>query len=336
MSIKNFGEFHLIQEIKKSLPKSLPSGILGIGDDCAVVPKSKTESYVVTSDLLIENVHFIKSKISAYDLGLKSLAVNLSDIAAMGAKPQFIFVSIALPNETEIEWVKSFYQGLGDLGQKHHAYILGGDTTRSKNDLMLSLTVIGEAESKNIKLRSHAQDGDILCVTGFLGDSAAGLKYILENTPTTDEDLDEIISAHHAPRPHVLEGQWLAQHKGVHAMMDVSDGLASDIQRIMESSDCGACIELNKIPLSQTLKSYSKLYSWDALKLATSGSEDYCLLLSVDQNSYESLALQFQKKFNSPLYSIGHICSKPKKVQWLLNGTPVSNSTPGFDHFAKL
>lgn len=351
MKLKDIGEFKLIQRITPLFNSNFPKGVEGIGNDCAVIPFHNNQSYLVTTDLLNENVHFIQSKITPFDLGYKSLAVNLSDIAAMGGQPKYAFLSLGFPPETSVEWVDDFFSGFRQLAEQTSVLLLGGDTTRS-NSIVINVLLVGEIETSKIKRRSQALVGDIICCTSFVGDSGAGLKILLEKLPTdalteclgigliSSNDLAErnasdaeyLIKAHTRPRPHLEEGAWLSEHNEVHAMMDLSDGITSDIQRIMEQSNCGAQIEIDKLPLSQELKKVCQYYGWNAESLGLSAGEDYCLLLTVDKKKFHSLQREFCLKFGRPLYEIGEIIS-PIEVQYTLNKKSFHPKLEEFNHF---
>lgn len=330
MKISDLGEFKLIGRFSKRF-LNLPGGTLGIGDDCAVIPTAG-ESFLVAADMLIEDVHFLKNDISPQDLGYKALAVNLSDIAGMGGIPKYAVLSMALPSSTEVEWVDAFFDGFEKLAKEFDVALIGGDTTRSMNSIAINITILGQAKGQPIKLRSEAQPGDVICVTGNLGDSGAGLKAILEKLPI-HSDAEYLIEQHHRPKLYVKEAQWLASHAEVHAMMDVSDGIDSDLHRIMERSRCGASIGLEKLPISKQLKNLATRLDWDLLEMAATAGEDYCLLLTVDHNHFEKLRLEYQRKFNTDLYPIGEITSQLDKLEYTLNGQYHSFSKKGFDHF---
>lgn len=333
MNISNLGEFNLINRFSKQFLESLTKGTVGIGDDCAVIPQENRQSLLVTTDMLIENVHFIKNFISAEDLGHKSLAVNLSDIAAMGGIPKYAFLSLALPIDLEITWIDSFFNGFKKIADDFRVHLLGGDTAKSEKSISINVTLIGNIYTENIKLRSNAKHGDIICVTDCLGDSSAGLKSLLENK-SIDSDIKYLVERHHHPNPHVNEGQWFATHSKVHAMMDISDGIDSDLKRIMERSSCGAIINLEQIPISDPLLKVSSRFSWNSHELATTGGEDYCLLLTIDPSALEEIQGAYKKEFKTPLYPIGKVTNQIGKLSYQLNGKPLTFQTKGFDHFA--
>ncbi|MBP5721838.1 MAG: thiamine-phosphate kinase, partial [Bacteroidales bacterium] len=172
------GEFELIEWIKGQF--EVPEGILSIGDDCAVLPQATGMETLVTTDMLVEGVHFLLEDIDPYSLGWKSAAVNISDIAGMGGRPVGTFLSTALPKDLDDEFLKGFIRGYKDMSDRFGCPLLGGDTTASKDKLCISVTVLGECEAGRSRKRSAAQPGDLICVTGPLGDSAAGLKVVLE------------------------------------------------------------------------------------------------------------------------------------------------------------
>lgn len=328
MKLHDIGEFGLIHRFAPHFTKHLPHGVEGIGDDCAIIPSTPGKSTLVTTDLLIENIHFLNNKISPHDLGYKALSVNLSDIAAMGGTPHYAFLSLGLIPTLDVSWIDAFFQGIDELATLEGVYLLGGDTTRSQKDLVINITIIGDIETPNIKRRSQATTGDIIFCTGQLGDSAAGLQVILNNLPE-DEITSPLITAHHRPRPHIKEGKWLSQYPSVHAMIDISDGIDSDLQRIMEESSCGATVDLDKLPLSPELKQVCNLYGWNATELASTGGEDYCLLATASPEAFPELSATFTKEFGHPLFPIGTITSQVGELVY----TPTPLKKKGFDHF---
>lgn len=332
MKLKDLGEFGLIHRFAPLFHSHFPPGVEGIGNDCAVIPFQDNLSYLVTTDLLNENVHFIKNKIDPKDLGYKSLAVNLSDIAAMGGKPQYAFLSIGLPSETPLEWIDSFFAGFQQLALQTHLFLLGGDTT-SANQIIINVLLVGTIETTRIKRRSQAQMGDIICCTGHLGDSGAGLKILLEELPQK-EAMQPLIQAHLRPRPHLEEGAWLAAQMGVHAMIDISDGLASDIQRIAEESNCGAYIQVENLPLSAELKQVCQQFGWRAENFALTAGEDYCLLTTIDPAEFPSIQHHYYQHFQRPLFPVGKILT-PSTVEYTFHGKSFKPQGYGFDHFIK-
>jgi thiamine-monophosphate kinase len=333
MKIADLGEFAFIDRISPPFTQKLPPYLTGIGDDCAVLPLQNEQCLLVTTDMLIEDSHFLRSEISPYDLGYKSLAVNLSDIAAMGGIPKSAYLSLGIPSEIEVSWMDQFYDGLYNLAREFDVQLLGGDTTRSGKHLIINFAVLGVADKPSIKYRSNAQEGDILCLTGYIGDSGGGLRILLDKLER-NEIHQYLVIQHHRPRPHVEEGIWLAHQAGVHAMIDVSDGIDSDLKRIMERSECGVEVYLEQLPISEQLRRAAQLNGWNAPEMAATGGEDYCLLASVEKKAYSHIAEGFKGKFNRPLFKFGSIISAHHNLKYLNHGRPVILGKHGFDHFA--
>lgn len=332
MKISDIGEIGLIEKIRAKFSGHVDENILGIGDDCAVISQNEFNSLLVSTDLLVENTHFIRNEISAHDLGYKTIAVNLSDIAAMGAKPRYMFLSIAMPADVAISWLDDFFHGMERMLNEYDVLLLGGDTTRSEDKIFINVTVIGEAPPEKIKYRSAAKVGDVICVTGNLGDSAAGLECLLNKICNT-EHAKKLLQNHYCPRPHVAEGLFLADYIDVHAMIDISDGINLDLQRIMEMSHCGVEVNLEELPISEELIEFAKFYKVNSYEIAAIGGEDYCLLATIDSKKYAEIAKQFQIKFNRKLTVIGHITEQADKVKYLLDGKHYNLSKKSFTHF---
>lgn len=294
---------------------SLPHhGFEPIGDDCTVLSMGD-EALVMTTDMLIEDVHFLRFASSAEEVGHKSLMVNISDVAAMGAKPVATLLSMALPESAQGEWAERFMRGYHEASQREGVALVGGDTTASKDKIAINVVAIGRAPMKNIKRRSEAKVGDVIAVTGKLGASSKGLVDIMFG------DLNTAAAKHHRlGQARTAEGAWLGAHSEVHAMMDISDGIASDIKHIMELSKVGAEIHIDKIPTDYDIR------------FATTGGEDYELLMTVDSASFDTLAEEFAKATDTTLTKIG-IITEGDTLTWLDNGTPTELELKGFTHF---
>ncbi len=325
-----FCEDQFIEDLARLFPSR--EGIVGIGDDSAVIPEDNEKVWLVTTDALVEWVHFLKDQIKAKDLGYKTVAVNVSDIAAMGGEPKYAFLSIALPKSTDYSWVRLVIEGVKEACDKWNILLLGGDTVGSKRDVFLNLALIGSAVREKTKYRNTAQSGDIICVSGYLGDSGGGLKALQHETIKT-RDVECLIHSHFHPEPSPKQGMWLAAYPEVHAMMDISDGLDCDLRRLMKRSAKGAVIETNLIPISTPLAKVSVKEGWDALQLALVGGEDYCLLLTVDSEFFENLQSMFQKTFNCPLFPIGHVGDNSDEIIYCDNGKTTQMNYVNYDHF---
>ena len=313
MDIKALGEFGLIERIKEAAG-SAPEGVLGIGDDCAVLPQAGGMETLVSTDMLVEGTHFLRADIPARLLGWKSAAVNFSDIAAMGGRPTGSFLSLGLPDGLEASWMDDFIDGYKECCDYCEAPLLGGDTTTSPSGICINVTVMGECRRGQSRLRSAALPGDLVCVTGTLGDSGGGLKVVLERHARLDRAsqmagqaghdaeachaaADALVARHYRPVPRIREGLALAATPGVHAMMDISDGVASDLRHILKASGVGAEVNVADLSLSSQLLQVCALYGWDATELALTGGEDYELLFTMAPDAKPSV----------PYYVIGRI-----------------------------
>lgn len=310
-------EFELIDRIGR-LAATLPAnGFEPIGDDCTVYPIGGGESLLLTTDLLTEGIHFLRRTTPPYELGGKALAVNLSDTAAMGARPVAALLSLALPPDADDRWCEAFLEGYRDRGARYGVALAGGDTTSSHGGITINVTVIGRAADRHIKRRSDARPGDTILVAGALGASGSGLRDLLAGNASTAN-----ARLHNNPQPQVEEGIWLGARPEVHAMMDLSDGLASDLPHILDRSHVGATVEIDRLPIAA---------GSDAATAAT-GGEDYKLLLTADPTALPRLAADFEAAFGRPLYPIGRIEAGASRLQWLQRGRPVETGWKGYEH----
>jgi len=308
-------EFGLIDEIVRMCSALPANGWEGIGDDCAVLPLG-SEALVVSTDMLAEGIHFLRHAASAREIGRKSLTVNLSDVAAMGAKPAATLLSLSLPEDAMGEWAVEFMEGYTALAAEHGVALVGGDTTASAGGVTVNVTVFGMAPAANLKRRSAAVAGDTVAVAGRLGASGEGLRDILAgrcDTPAAHRHMN--------PEAQVAEGLWLGAREEVHAMMDISDGVASDIRHIMERSSVGADIDLERIPADSDIRT------------ALCAGEDYKLLLTVAAGSFAAVAEDFERRFSRPLYPIGRITGENGVLRWLRGGKPAEEDFRGFVHY---
>ena len=310
-------EFGFIDQIRRLFAALPDNGFEGIGDDCAVLPLTDGEALVFTSDLLTEGVHFLRSATTARELGSKSLAVNLSDVAAMGVRPVATLLSIALPRDAAGSWALEFMEGYRALSAGYGTPLVGGDTTRSESGITINVTAIGRGAAPCLKRRRDALAGDTVFVAGELGASGTGLQDILAGRPDTP-----LAAVHRNPQPQVDEGIWLGGRAEVHAMMDLSDGLASDLGHILELSHTGAEIDLERIPVA----------AGSDLRTAACGGEDYKLLFTAAPEAAERLAAEFQAQFGIPLHPIGRI-TPDGGLTWLRNGRPEALDWHGFSHY---
>ena len=312
--------------INLSKQENIPADITAIGDDCAVTPFNDTDSQLTTCDLLTEGIHFLKTTISPLALGYKALAVNISDIAAMGGTPEHAFLSVALPANTATYWYEDFITGVKELANTCGIKILGGDTSRSPGPIFINITLTGKANSKNIIYRSGAKSGDVLCTTGFLGNSAAGFFCLMNKIKN-----DALIKAHHYPTPRLAEGQFLAT-QAISSMMDISDGLFEDSRKLCEASKVGAKINIEQIPTDTTLEEFAKSAKFDSKEIALIGGEDYELLFTVPQSLLSQVQESYKKQFNKDFYILGEI-TDDSEVTYKRNGTAYFPKLKPYQHF---
>ena len=294
---------------------------LGIGDDCAVLEPTSGHALLATTDLLIEDVHFRRGYASPGDIGWKALAVNLSDVAAMGGRPRWALVALACPETVTSAEVLEFCEAMRALAVAHDVAIVGGDTSASPSGWIVNLTVLGETIASP-KLRSGARAGDLTAVTGPLGRSAAGLALLESGT----EGRGDLARSHLRPVPRVREGQALGGIAGVTAMIDLSDGLASDLGRIAEESRVGARVELARLPIDDATHAAAARVATDATSWATSGGEDYELLVTVRP------AARAEASAAASLTVIGEITAAGP-VEFLSAEGRSTALPPGFEHF---
>ncbi len=337
ISLKEIGEFGLIDDIKQLFNSKTASLALGIGDDCAVMKHGEGMVSLITTDVLAEGVHFDRNYFTPFQLGMKAAAVNISDIAAMGASPKYILTSLAIPKNIDYIFIKKFYNGIKKCCSRFGIELIGGDTSSSKQGLFISVTVIGEACDGEYITRSGANPGDMVYVTGTLGDSAGGLETLRQN-PAIDENRREyLVKRHIETAPLVDEGLFLVASKAVTSMLDVSDGVGSDIKRICDESCVGAEILLNRLPVSKQLVSafpHFNLRGLSVYDLALSGGEDYELMFTVKPEKAKSLEDKYKKRFKQKISPVGVITSG-KKVVAISKSGEKKPITSGYNHFRK-
>lgn len=325
MKVKDVGEAGLIRLIEQTFPTDGLHIVQGIGDDCAVQNASSTLLQLATMDTLVEGTHFDGAWTSPYHLGYKAMVVNVSDIAAMGGYPQSALLSLALPPELPLAFAKELLRGLRAACVDYEILLVGGDCVRSKEAAVVTLSLQGVVEPEALCLRSGAQPGDILLVTGSLGEARAG--FLQAERGICQGALYEALLC---PRAHLGEGRFLAKLAGVHALQDLSDGLFCDVQRLCAASGCGAQIDLESLPCSAAMTAFAAEQGCPAWELAVCGGEDYCLLCSLSPAAFQRI----QDTLPSSWHCIGYITAEDA-VHYTLGGTRVDVKPACFQHFAK-
>jgi thiamine-monophosphate kinase len=329
MKVSELGEFGLIELIAEIVGQSEGQSVLiGIGDDAACW-RAETSKQLATSDSLVQDVHFTLSTTTWRELGWKALAINLSDIAAMGGLPQYVLVSLGLPGDTEVASVAELYGGMAELARLFDVSIVGGDSVESPV-VMLNLAVLGKAQkNQNILTRSAAAPGDRIAVTGYLGASAAGLAMLGRSLGFYEKDekaASMLREAQLKPYPRVTEGQALVSH-GVRAAIDLSDGLVSDLGKLCKASGVGARLFVEQIPLHPMVRSVS---GDDSINLALSGGEDYELLFTAQVEVIDSI----RGALPCPVTVVGEIVAEPKMVKVIdKHGNEIILDKEGWEHF---
>ena len=306
----------------------------GIGDDAAVLETTGGSFLLATTDILVEDVHFRRRWAGLADIGWKAIAVNPSDIAAMGGVPRWALVALGCPDDTGEPEIRAFYEGALASASEHDVAIVGGDTSASPAGWLASVTLLGEMTKRPL-LRSTARPGDVIGVTGALGRSGAGLIALeLGAAPAglPSASLAALTQAHLRPRPRVREGRWLGGEGSASAMMDLSDGLASDLPRLCAASGVGARVELGRLPVDEPTRALGTVLDADPLDWATGGGEDYELLLTCPADAFARLARGLEDATGTPLTAVGEVV-QGSGVTWLDATGRAVDAAPGWQHF---
>lgn len=339
--LTDLGEFGLIDRLTSGLDGGDPSVVVGIGDDCAVLDDGGDALLLLTTDLMAQGVHFLPA-VDPVTLGDKLLSVSLSDVAAMGGTPRHAVLAMAAPSEVSVATLDGIFAGLRRRAQRHGVSLVGGDTTRSGDGLVLSLTLTGRVPRGRALTRDAACPGDRILVSGTLGDSGAGLALHtcvgeagalgpLQDLP--DRDKAFLRSRHDSPEPRVELGIALSSVDGIHAAIDLSDGLASDLGHICQRSAVGATVDASRLPLSEALVRFGAASGWDPRRLAVSAGEDYELCVTVDPDAVSS-AIDAARILGTELTDVGQVTPGPGEMRWVDgDGSPLPPPSGGFDHF---
>jgi thiamine-monophosphate kinase len=329
-------EDDLIELIRRLAARPGAAGVrVGIGHDCAVLEPSAGKVLLAKTDLLAEDVHFRRRWAEPADIGWKALAVNVSDIAAMGGTPRWALVALACPEPASADEIEAFYEGALALADAHGVTIVGGDTSASASGWVVSVMLLGEAERP--LLRSGARPGDVVAVTGALGRAGAGLA-VLESDPApagVDATLlAEVTAAHLRPRPRVAEGRWLGEAGGVTAMMDLSDGIGIDLDRLLAASGAGARVDVERLPIDRATRAVADALGASALAWATGGGEDYELLVVCEAAAFDRLRDGLASATGTGLTAVGTVVAG-RGTTWLDGGGRAVAVARGFEHFAR-
>jgi thiamine-monophosphate kinase len=325
-------EAELIERIKSFVHGSADDVILGIGDDAAIIRKNDQQWWLLTTDSQIENVHYRREYIPPRMLGHKALAVNLSDIAAMGGVPRFALLSLNMPGDMESSLVDEALAGMMALADQYAVVLIGGDIAASVSGLTMTMAIIGECPAGRALRRDGARPGDLIFVTGRLGLSFVGFRLLQHGyryAPDLPIDLQQPILAHLQPTPRLEIGRMLAERQLAHALTDISDGLSTDLFHICQASRVGAVVYADDVP---TIKQLPEEANITALDAALNGGEDYELLFTVNRghlSEIESLRTLFN---NLPITLIGEITDEPGNIYLEQAGERLPLIPRGYDH----
>ena len=336
MLLSKIGEFGLIHRIKELTQQhSNKNIVVGIDDDAAAIRITDNDILLLTTDTMVEGIHFDLSYFTFEQLGQKIMAINISDIAAMGGRPLYALVALSIPPSVAVTSIEELYQGIIKMGKKYDVSIVGGDTTSTTHNIHISISLIGYTNTEKLTLRSGAQEGDVICITGYLGMSKAGLRVLKNKHLFNQNKFEKLIFKHLTPEPRIQESQFIIQNANIHSMIDISDGLLSDLDHICILSGVGAELYSKKIPLHKLAKEVACTLDESLLDYSFNGGEDFELLLILSEIDYEKIKHNFKDRFGINLNNIGFITKKEqgfKVMDDVGNIVPINNS--GYNHFA--
>lgn len=347
--LRSVGEFGLIDRIRDLVDFRVDDAmlhdrlVLGIGDDAAVFHPSPDKVQLLTTDALVEGIHFDLTFTSLKHLGWKSIVASVSDIAAMGGVPRYATVVLSLPQKISLEMVEEFYRGAVYACKTYSCLIVGGDTTTSFANMNVSVALTGEAEPRHVITRSGARAGDLLCVTGHLGAAHAGLKILQREkqrflstgmSETFRPELEpykDALERYLMPSPRLDLAKLLVHNTDVHAMIDISDGLASEVHHLCESSNVGAEVWEHNIPVESTTQRIAAEFSENVADYTLYGGEEYELLFTLADGEFKKL-----ERLTDDISIVGRMVEKGRGVELVReNGGREMLQRGGWDHFKK-
>jgi thiamine-monophosphate kinase len=334
MHVGELGEFALIARLQRRVQGTeSPQLVRGIGDDCAVLRPAAGIDLLLTTDTQAEGVHFRRAWATPQDIGWRCLAVNVSDIAAMGGVPLGAVIALSVPATLEVAFVEALYDGIQELALAYECPIIGGNVSKATESLVITITVLGEVPSGQGVYRSGAQVGDEIWVTGDLGGAKAGLEVLHHAEAVAGLHTAGVLARYRRPRPRLREAQYLRQRGVLHSLIDISDGLSSDLAHICEASGVGAQLNAAQIPVAEDVRQVAGVLQADPLAFALHGGEDFELCLTVPPDSLASLQQTFATQFHCPLVRVGTIQPGPGVTLYRTDGTQLPLNARGYDHF---
>ena len=335
MRIADLGEFPLIARLAQIITRDRPDVLVGIGDDVAVLAGDGDELLLATIDIQVEGVHFRRDLSTPFQVGRRALAVNLSDIAAMGGRPWATLVSLALPPDTEVAWVDELYRGLRAEADRWGVAIVGGNMTRAPGGIGVDIALLGWVRREHVLLRVGARPGDRVLVTGQLGDAAAGLRLALNpDLPASPADRAVLLERYLTPTPRLAEAAVIARTGQATAMIDLSDGLSSDIGHVCDRSGVGVRVWAARLPISVATAHVAAALAVPAWELALVGGDDYELCFTAPPDAAEDLAAVVTRETGTPATVVGEILPADQGRRLvLLDGQELALTPGGWAHF---
>ena len=333
-TISEIGERGLIERIRRRVPPAPSSLVVGIGDDAAVAQPERGALEVLTTDVLVEGVHFDRRFSTLADVGYKALAVNVSDVASMGGAPRLALLSLILPDTTTADDVDTLIDGFLALASETRVALAGGNISRSPGPLVVDVSLVGSVRPRRVLTRAGGRPGDELYVTGTVGGAAAGLAWLREHgggSPPPGSGMAECVARYRRPEPRARLGAILGRTRAAGACMDLSDGLADGVRQIAEASGTGASVDAALVPIQDGAREYWSAHGVDPVTEAVAGGDDYELLFTVPKRGRGRLRHVRQHARGVPITCIGQLTPDPAIV--LVRDDRASPLPHGFVHF---
>jgi len=338
-TLAQVGEFGLIDQVHEIICKEgikQPENLLGIGDDCAAFQPRPEHDLLVTCDCMVEDRHYLPRFMSPHDLGRRAMALNISDVGAMGGRPRYALISLGLRSDTPLKDVIAIYRGFLAELNPFEAFIIGGNVTKSTGANFIDITLIGEVKTGEMVRRSTAKPGDVILLTGYPGQSAAGLAILLETAHNDPWNESPLVAAYQRPIHRAFEGCAAAGTGLVHAMIDTSDGLLGDLGHVCDESRVGAVIRENALPVSPALVQFTQSVGKKPLDYILKESDDYELLITCAPQSEAVVRAAIAASNDIPVSRIGTITENKGRIEIM---DPAGKSRPvtgfGWDHFSE-
>jgi thiamine-monophosphate kinase len=331
MTVDELGEHALLARLLARLPRLSPSVLVGPGDDAAVLEPARNERLVVTTDAVVEGVHFSRAHSAPADIGHRALAVNLSDLAAMAATPRWALLSLVLPGSLAVADAESLVDGLASLAGRYRVSVAGGNITRTDGPLVVDVTAGGEVSPRRWLTRGGGRPEDELYVSGTIGAAAAGLE-MLQTGPAGHEPDAGCIGRHRRPEPRVRLGVAIGRARAARAAIDLSDGLAQALRQVAAAGATGIRIDADALPIEPGALAWWEARGVDAVRAAVAGGDDYELLFAVSRRQAGALRSVRRHVSEPPLMKIGELTKDPRELVLVRNGK--TEALPeGFEHF---